>query len=148
MAVKVSTGLRNRVLDTGSLKSRLALGFLKIYSGTPPASADDAVTGTLLATISAGGAGTGLSLAASAADGVLTKAAEVWSGAIVATGAASYYRFSAASDTGVSSTTEERIQGTVGLAATDMILTSVSFTTNPSISAMPIDNYVIALPTA
>jgi hypothetical protein len=148
MTIKVSTGLRNKVLDTGSIKSRLALGTLKIYSGAEPTTADAAVTGTLLCTITVNGGATGLSMAASATDGVLTKAAEVWSGAIVATGVAGYYRFVSATDTGISSATEERIQGSVGLAGADLNLSNTSLVTNASLSAQTIDYYVISLPTA
>lgn len=145
--IKVSTGLRNKVLDTGSLRSRLNLGFICIYSGAEPATADAAVTGTLLCTISVSGGGTGLSFDAAAANGVLAKSAEVWSGAIVATGVAGYYRFAAAGDTGAASTTEERIQGSVGLAGADLNLTSTSLTTNASLTAQTIDYYVVSLPT-
>ena len=49
MAIRLSTGLRNFMLEGGSLKQALANGFIELYSGTQPASADDAVTGTLLA---------------------------------------------------------------------------------------------------
>lgn len=147
MTTKLSTGLRNKMLDTGSLKSRLALGFIKLYSGAEPASADAAVTGTLLCTISVSGNGTGLSLDTSAASGVLAKSAEVWSGAIVATGVAGYYRFSAAGDTGAASTTEERIQGSVGLAGADLNLSNTTLTTNASLTAQTIDYYVVSLPT-
>ena len=146
MAVKVSTGLRNKILDTGSLKSRLALGFIKIYSGAAPATADAAVTGTLLCTISVSSGGTGLTFDTAAAAGVLAKnTGETWSGVNAATGTAGYYRFSAAGDTGVLSTTEERIQGTVGLAGADLNLSSVSLTATVT---QTIDYYVATLPTA
>jgi hypothetical protein len=148
MTIKTSTGLSNYCLVAGSFKAGLALGFLKIYSGAPPVSADDAVTGTLLCTVSAAGAGTGLSLADTATARVVTKAAEAWSGPIVATGVAGYYRFCEAGDTGVSSTTERRIQGSVGLAAADLILSNTSLTVNASITAQPIDNFAIAWPSA
>lgn len=145
MAIKVSTGLRNKVLDTGSLKSRLALGFIDIYSGSPPASANDAVTGfTKLCRISVSSGATGLSMAASAVDGTLAKASETWSGTNLATGTATFYRFVSATDTGVSSTTEERIQGTVGLAGADLNLTSTSLTSG---ATQTIDYYAISLPT-
>ena len=148
MTIKTSTGLRNRMLDAGSLKSRLALGFLKIYSGAEPGTADAAATGTLLSTISVSGAGTGLSLDTTAAAGVLAKSSQVWSGPIVATGVATYYRFCAAGDTGASSGTEERIQGSVGQAGADLNLSSVSLTANAAASAQTINYYVVALPTA
>jgi hypothetical protein len=48
---RLSTGLRNWLLGYGSMREVFADCVLKIYSGTAPASADDAVTGVLLATI-------------------------------------------------------------------------------------------------
>lgn len=51
MALRLSKGLRNFLLFQGSLKDALDNGKLLIYSGAQPASADDAVSGTLLATI-------------------------------------------------------------------------------------------------
>jgi len=148
MTIRTSTGLRNKILDTGSLKARLALGFIKIYSGTEPATGDAAVTGTLLCTISLDGGATGLSLAAAASAGVIAKAAEVWSGPIAATGTAGYYRFSAAGDDGTASATQERIQGSVALAGGDLNLSSVSLVANTATNAQVIDYYVVTLPTA
>lgn len=51
MALRISTGLRNHLLSGGSLKAALQGGRIEIYTGTQPASADDAATGTLLVTI-------------------------------------------------------------------------------------------------
>lgn len=51
MALRYSKGLRNFLNEGGSVKQALANGKLKIYTGTQPTAADDAVAGTLLATI-------------------------------------------------------------------------------------------------
>ena len=51
MALKLSTGLRNILLEEGSLRKAFEDGILNIYSGAAPTSADDAATGTLLARI-------------------------------------------------------------------------------------------------
>lgn len=51
MALRYSTGLRNFLNEGGSIKQALANGKLKFYTGAQPASADDAPSGTLLATI-------------------------------------------------------------------------------------------------
>jgi hypothetical protein len=126
MALKLSTGLRNAMLDTGSFKATMADGFLKIYSGTPPATADAAVTGTLLCIISDNGTGTGLDLGAAASGAIPKDPAQVWSGTNVAGGTASYFRFVGNTDTGVSSTTEFRVQGTCGTSGADMNMTSVN----------------------
>jgi len=145
MTLKVSTGLRNAMLDTQSLKAALALGFIKFYTGTPPATADAAVTGTLLVTISLNSTATGLSLAASAASGTIAKAAEVWSGVNAASGTATYFRFVAATgDDGTLSTTQKRLQGTIGTAGADLNLSSVNLT---AAATQTIDAANITLPT-
>lgn len=51
MALRLSTALRNILNRDGSLKRALHGGVIEIYSGSQPASADSAVAGTLLATI-------------------------------------------------------------------------------------------------
>lgn len=51
MTLRISTGLRNHLLSGGSLKDALNNGRIEIYSGSQPASADAAVSGTLLVTI-------------------------------------------------------------------------------------------------
>ena len=77
MTVKASTGMRNYLLETGPLRSALNLGFLKLYSGTPPATADAALgsagTNTLLCTISNNGTATGLTFEATASSGTIAK---------------------------------------------------------------------------
>ncbi len=234
-----STGLRNKMLGVDSLASIMADGVIKIYTGSAPASSDDAVTGQELVTITKGSAtvkvakkvtitatisnsadyavtlngvtltytssasatgdeisaglkaliddaqgngisgvinydklygrfivtdvgsssgqitieaatagvdfdvsvGSNLALvtntesayglhfdADSIASGVMTKKAnEVWSGVCGASGTAGYFRFVLDDDDGLSSTTEPRIQGTVGTANTDMVVTSTNF---------------------
>jgi len=49
--LQLSTAARNRLLGTESLADIFADGVIKIFTGTPPNSADDAETGTLLVTI-------------------------------------------------------------------------------------------------
>lgn len=51
MALRLSAGLRNFMLQHGSLKRALQNGEIKIYTGAQPASADAAATGSLLCTI-------------------------------------------------------------------------------------------------
>ncbi len=145
MAHQSSTGLRNYMLATGSMKAALDAGFIKIYSGTPPVSADDAPTGTLLSTISVNSTGTGLAMDSSASDGVLSKpSGVVWSGANAATGVAGYYRFVGASDTAASSTSEPRMQGRCGTVGAELILSSTSLTSG---ATQTIDQYSFVLPT-
>lgn len=50
MAIKLTKALRNHVLAYGSWKSALSGGKILVYSGAAPANAEDAATGSLLAT--------------------------------------------------------------------------------------------------
>lgn len=50
MSLRLSTALRNFLLQHGSLRQALQNGVIEIYSGSQPASGDSAVTGTLLCT--------------------------------------------------------------------------------------------------
>lgn len=144
--MQVSTGLRNYMLGTGALKTALNLGFIKIYSGAVPTSADEAIAAgnTLLCTISVNSTGTGITMA-SPASGVITKnTSEAWSGVNAASGAASFFRHVGSTDDGTLSTTQPRIQGTVGLAGADLNLSSVALVSG---ATQTIDYYTIALPT-
>lgn len=95
-------------------------GVIKIYSGTQPASADDAPTGTLLCTISVNGTSQGISFA-DAVNGVLSKnPSEVWSGVAIATGTAGWFRLETYGDSGSTSTTEERIDGTIATSGAEL----------------------------
>lgn len=56
MTLRLSPALQNFLATQGSLKNALDNGHILIYSGTQPATANLAVTGTLLATITSGAA--------------------------------------------------------------------------------------------
>ena len=108
-----------------------------------PATADDPIgSATLLTTIKNGSAG--INFAAGAASGVLNKdASETWSGVNAASGAASFFRHVLAADTGLSSTSAARIQGTVAVAGADLNLTSVALTSG---ATQTVDFYSVAMP--
>jgi Tfp pilus assembly protein PilX len=145
MSARFSTGLRDALLATGSLRSALANGELRIYSGPVPASVDSAisVSNTLLCVIKAE-AGAGVNLDTTATGGLVTKApAEVWSGDVVATGNATFYRHVLPSDTDTASTTAARIQGTVGIAGQNMNLSNPALVSG---ALQRIESYVVSLP--
>lgn len=141
--MKLSTGLRNSVLSTGSWKAALAGGELRIYSGTPPVDADAAITGTLLATIKNGASG--INFDTSAVGGTLSKApGETWSGVVQSPGGtATYFRHVLAADAGTLSTTAVRIQGTVGVAGADLNISATGLTTG---ATQTIDGYSVTQP--
>ncbi len=144
MAITTSTGLRYGLLALGSLKTLLDGGFIKVFSGSAPSSADAAETGTLLWTIKLNNTATGLTLEANAGSNVVNKpGGDVWSGSVLASGLATYYRHVSASDTGAASTTEPRIQGTVGSVGTDMLIADANLV---AAAVQSLDYYTIALP--
>lgn len=146
MSIKVSTGLRNAMLTDNPFRTVMNGGFMKIYAGTPPASADDTLgTATLLCTLSNNGGATGLTFEAAAVNGVIGKAAaEVWKGVNSAGGTATFYRLVLAGDTGAASTTDKRVQGSVAVAGGDINLSSVGLVQGAD---QKLDFYNLTLPT-
>ena len=126
----ISTGLRNKLLGTDSLKSALAGGFIHIYGCDPanvPTSADAAIgaSHTLLLTLYGNGSTSGLKLG-TPADGVISKDPnEMWSGTVLASGTARFFRYVGPADTGASSSTEPRLQGTVARVGAHLNLAKV-----------------------
>lgn len=144
--MKRSTGLRNFLLATGSLRAALDGTVLKIYSGPIPNTADAALSGnTLLCVITKEGDGvTGLTLAATAAGGQISKnTSEVWEGEVLANGVATFFRQETLADAGALSDTAIRLQGTVGVVGEDMNLSNTTFVVGDS---RRINFYVAAIP--
>lgn len=146
--MQLSTGLRNHLMATGSFKNGLDGSVIRMYSGTAPTSANDAVPGasTLLCTVSVGGAGTGVTFEAGAGAGLLIKAAaETWEGTVAANGTATWFRVVKPADADDASTAALRLQGTVQQAGGDMQIT------NPDlISGEPqsVDYFSVIMPAA
>lgn len=152
MSLSYSTGFKNKLLDTESLKSIFDDGYIKIYAASAtPADADAALVGeTLLCTYSDNnqgvGAGQGLDLEAAAISGAIAKAAgQTWSGTAGATGTALFWRYEQSTDTGGASTTEERIQGTIGGAGADLLVQSLTFTNT---TLYTLDFFSLSIPNA
>lgn len=142
---KISTGLRNHMLVTGSVKSGLDGGVIRIYSGPEPSDADAALAGnTLLDTISLSDTGTGINFDATPTSGVIVKStSETWSGTCVASGTATFYRFSGLTDPGTLSTTEKRAQGSVGTLLADLLVANTTFTSG---ALRQVDSFALGMP--
>jgi hypothetical protein len=134
MALLVSTGLRNKMLDTGSLKASLAGGLIHVYSSTVgniPATADAAIDSgvhTLLLTVYGDGISAGLNLGTASGGAIGKDAGETWAGTVLATGTAVFFRYVAAGDTGATSTTQARLQGRVGVSGAELNISSLALT--------------------
>ncbi|MDD5533710.1 MAG: hypothetical protein WC279_11840 [Sulfurimonas sp.] len=147
MSFKSSTGTRDALL--AALKVELDGGLIKIYDdgAAEPSSANDAVPGgsTLLVTISNNSTGTGITFAAPSSGIMQKTASETWSGVNASSGTAAWYRFIAIGDTGALSTTECRVQGSVGILNADLLLASTSLTATEE---QRVDYYAIGMPSA
>jgi hypothetical protein len=133
MSFRLSTGLRNKVLDggaAGGFKGALNLGKIAILTGSQPTSPDNPATGTLLGTVTVNDGGTGLTFDASVA-GVLSKAvAEAWKFHGLADGTAGWFRFYEAGDTITNtSTTAARLDGSIGTSGAELNLANLSILT-------------------
>ena len=100
MAWRLSTGMKNAILNDKGLKEALANGQIRIYSGPQPDSADAAEQGALLTiiTLSSGAmvSGTttnGLNLDAPDGGIIGKPSASVWSGKNLANGSAGWFRW-------------------------------------------------------
>ena len=146
MAFQVSTGLRNYMLDTGSFKTAMDLGFLRIYEGAVPADAEAALaTANLLCELTVDGLGTGLTWEAAAVNGIISKAtAETWQGTNVDSGTATFFRFVQPADDGLADPDQLRVQGLVGLVGAELNLSSITLTVS---ATQTVNHFNVALPT-
>lgn len=152
MAERISTGLRNEMLKASgkSLADALVNGVIRIYSGSQPATADAAETGTLLCLITlASGAFTpgvatnGIELDVAASGAVSKKVAEVWSGVGLAAGIAGWFRhYDNAVTTGASSSAI-RFDGAIATSGAEISMINQTVSVGGTIT---IDSYVVTLP--
>lgn len=125
MTAKLSTAMRNHMLEGGSVKAAFTTLELRIYSGTEPVSADDAITGTKLTTIR-GPSAAALAFDAAASGSLPKAASQVWSGVNSASGTATHFRLVDVADADGASSTAKRIQGKCGTAGAELNMTSTS----------------------
>ena len=123
MTARLSTNLVKSLMDTSSFKTIFNLGFIDIYSGVQPPTADAAPTGTLLCTVYSDGAAVGISWSATAPAGVLSNlGTQTWSGTTLNAGTAGWFRLRAVGDTGALSTTQSRYDGAIATSGAEMNL--------------------------
>jgi hypothetical protein len=155
MALKFSTGMKNQLLGAirGAVTATASLehGVIYIYSGSQPATADAAPTGTLLgiATVSAGAfawgtATNGLDFDAPSSGSMGKAAAETWQFVGIAAGTAGWFRFMGnAQDNLSTSTTLPRIDGRISTTGAEMNLSNLSIVIGATTT---IDSFTIAWP--
>jgi hypothetical protein len=132
MTTRLSTGLRNNLVGPLGFAATFANGVIDVYSGSQPATADAAVTGTLLGTVTLGSgaftpgtATNGLTFAA-ASGGAVSKSG-TWSFNGIAAGTAGWFRLRGnAADAGGVSTILPRLDGSVAVSGADLNLSNIS----------------------
>ena len=107
MALRKNTGLKDA--QANAFAALFAAGSLKIYSGSQPASGNDAASGTLLCTITLPSPAFGAS-----ASGVISKTG-TWQGTAAATATAGWARIANSGNT-------QSFDVTVGTTGTDLII--------------------------
>lgn len=129
--IRFSTGLRTNLAGATGFAATFANGIIEIRTGTQPATADSAPTGTLLGTLTlASGAFTpgsptnGLTFAA-AADGSVSKSG-TWSFIGIALGTAGWFRLKGnAADADLLSTTLPRMDGSCANSGADLNISNI-----------------------
>lgn len=132
MTARLSTQLRTNLAGSTGFGATFANGIIEIRTGTQPATADAAATGTLLGTITLnsgaftpGTATNGLTFA-SAAAGAVSKSG-VWSFNGIAAGTAGWFRLKGnALDNDALSTTLPRLDGSIATSGADLNLSNIA----------------------
>lgn len=149
MTVRLSTGTRTAIAGTTGLGTLFANGVIEIRTGTQPVTADSAVAGVLLGTVTLnsgtftpGTATNGLTFAAANA-GSVSKSG-VWSFNGIEAGTAGWFRLKGnAVDTGLLSTTLPRIDGSVATSGADLNLSNIVIAIG---APNTIDQFTLTLP--
>lgn len=128
MAARLSTGLVNRIMGKDSFIKTFDLGFIDIYSGTQPATADDVPNGVRLITLYSDGKAKGLSWDPVVTAGAVSKlSSESWTGTVAIDGVAGWFRLREAADPGTaSSASAARYDGAIATYGSQMNLGSLS----------------------
>ncbi|WP_428562097.1 MAG: hypothetical protein ACP59X_20510 [Solidesulfovibrio sp. DCME] len=150
MALRLSTGLRNKLLGTEGFQTIMQHGVIRIFPGVQPSSADDAEGATHLleitvssGTFTPGTATNGLNFATPASGSCAKSSSEVWSGAAAATGTAGWFRFYANDRTTGADTSHARFDGSVSTSGAQLNMSSTAITAGATTT---IDSFIVTMP--
>jgi hypothetical protein len=136
--------------NEGSLRELLLNGIIHIYSGSQPADADSAETGTKLLEITvasgafvAGSPTNGLEIAAPISGKIGIKAAETWSGVGLADGTAGWFRFYDNKEHEGALGSAVRLDGNCGVSGAQLNMSSTSVTSGATTT---VDSFDITEP--
>jgi len=150
MALRLSTGLRNKLLGAQGFKTIMQNGVIRIFPGVQPSSADDAEGATHLieitvssGTFTPGTATNGLNFADPSGGACAKASAEVWSGAAVSTGTAGWFRFYANDRGAGADTSHARFDGSVSTSGAQLNMSSTAITAGATTT---IDSFIVTMP--
>ncbi|WP_432112849.1 hypothetical protein [Streptomyces sp. S1] len=132
MAVRLSASLANTLADAVDTALGNA-GTIKVYTGSQPATADTAASGTLLATFTLGSPGFG-----NASGGVITLSGTPLTVAAAATGTAGWFRMATSGGSTI-------LDGSVGTSGNQINLNTTSITSGVNVT---ITSGTITMPTS
>jgi hypothetical protein len=139
MAVRLSTGARNAIGDSGVGPLFDPDGAISFYTGSQPASANDDVSGTLLGTVTFSADWIGAFASGTGTLGAITS-----DGAADASGTPGWFRMHNVSEgPGGSSSTKKRIDGSVGTSGADINFNTVTWVAGGTIA---ISSLTITIP--
>jgi hypothetical protein len=151
MALRLSVGMRDKMLGggggTAGIRAILDGGFLDIFTGSQPVTADAVETGTKLVRVSST-SGTGVSDGlrfGTASGGTIPLTVPVWSGKVQAAGVAGWFRFYGTGATsGVSGSsgtngTSVRMDGACGISGADLDLTHTNLALDSTLTITAAD---------
>jgi len=140
----VSTGFKSAILGPQAFEQIFKGGSIHVYGGARPSSADLSATesnrlGVITRTVA-----NGLNFARTGPF-VIIPIGDWWQLQISGSGTATWFRLLTASDSGLGSTTDPRIDGDIGIpsAPSDMVLASNALTAGTAVS---IDSFLFTIP--
>jgi len=152
MALRLSSGLRNRLLGTGSFKNVMMDGVIRIFPGVQPVSADDVEGASPLVEItvasgafSAGVAANGLEFGEPSGGSIAKADGEIWSGAATSAGTAGWFRFYDNSLTTGADSASARFDGAISTSGAQLNMSSTAIASGATTT---IDSFTITLPAA
>lgn len=142
MTIRLSEGLRNVILDSGLATAFDTTGRINIYTGSQPATAATAASGTLLGTLTLASD----SVTAGASSGTMTFATITSDTSADATGTAGWGRIYRTADTAPGSTgdsDDRRLDFAISTSGSDVNFDSTSFVAGGTIA---ISSLTVTLP--